>query len=158
MILNISRISLQYFLKDLDLKPYKPRLLQALNEDDLDRRLEFSQWILDSIQDDQILWTDEATFKTNTRVNRHNCVYWSDSSPHFVIEQELNVPQVIVWGGGVYMGEQSRRTACFEDSVTSEKVLQMLKTVSYYNFENIQPFEQWSGSKIVHHLTMIKLC
>jgi hypothetical protein len=48
-------------MKDLNLKPYKPRLLQALNEDDPDRRLE-----------------------------------WSDTNPHFIIEQELHVPQVIV--------------------------------------------------------------
>ncbi|CAF4499633.1 unnamed protein product [Rotaria sp. Silwood2] len=102
--LNISRTSLQRLMKDLNLKPYKSRLLQALNEDDPDRRLEFCEWILDSTQDDQtlldqILWTHEATFKTNGRVNRHNCVYWSDTNPHFIIEQELNVPQVIVWGG-----------------------------------------------------------
>ncbi|CAF3664629.1 unnamed protein product [Rotaria sordida] len=91
-------------MKDLNLKPYKPRLLQALNEDNPDRRLEFCEWILDSTQDDQtlldqILWTDEATFRTNDRVNRHNCVYWSDTNLYFIIEQELNVPQVIVWEG-----------------------------------------------------------
>ena len=63
-------------MKDLDLKSYKLRLSQALNENDPDRRLEFCEWILDSTQDDQtlleqILWTEEATFKTNDRVNRH---------------------------------------------------------------------------------------
>ena len=70
--LEISRSTLQRIMKDLNLKPYKPRLLQALNE---------------------------ATFQTNDRVNRHNCVYWSDSNPHFILEHELNVPRVIVWGG-----------------------------------------------------------
>jgi hypothetical protein len=54
-------------MKDLNLKPYIPRLLQALNEDDPDRRLEFGEWLLDSIQDDstlldRILCTDEAIF------------------------------------------------------------------------------------------------
>ena len=62
-------------MKDLNLKPYKPRLLQALNKDDFDRQLKFCTWILDSTQDDQILWTDETTFKTNGRVNKHNYVY-----------------------------------------------------------------------------------
>ncbi|CAF4247225.1 unnamed protein product, partial [Rotaria sordida] len=47
--LDISRSSVQRIMKELNLKPYKPRLLQALNEDDPDRRLEFSQWVLDSI-------------------------------------------------------------------------------------------------------------
>ncbi|CAF1169002.1 unnamed protein product [Rotaria sp. Silwood1] len=41
--LGISRTSLQRFMQDLNLKPYKPRLLQALNEDDPDRRLEFCE-------------------------------------------------------------------------------------------------------------------
>jgi hypothetical protein len=50
-------------------------LLQALNEDDPDRQLEFCERILDSTLLDQILWTDDATFQTNRRVNRHNCVY-----------------------------------------------------------------------------------
>ncbi|CAF1432786.1 unnamed protein product [Rotaria sordida] len=53
--LNISRTSLQRLMKGLNLKPYKPRLLQALNKDDPDRRLEFCEWILDSTQDDQTL-------------------------------------------------------------------------------------------------------
>ncbi|CAF0972421.1 unnamed protein product [Rotaria sp. Silwood1] len=102
--LHISRSSLQRIMKDLNLKPYKPRLLQSLNEDDPDRRLEFCEWILNSTEKDQtlldqILRTDEAIFKINGRINRHNCVYWSDANPHFIIEQELNVPQVIVWGG-----------------------------------------------------------
>lgn len=95
--LGISRSTLQRIKKDLGLKPYKPKLLQALNEDDPDRRLEFCEWILDSPEKDQnlldrILLTDEATFQTNGRVNRHNCVYWSDTNPHLVIERELNVP------------------------------------------------------------------
>ncbi|CAF4941144.1 unnamed protein product [Rotaria sp. Silwood1] len=102
--LGISRRSLQRLMQDLNLKPYKPRLLQALNEDDPDRRLEFCEWILNSTQEDptlldRILWTDEATFQINGCVNRHNCVYWSDTNPHFIIEQKLNVPQAIVWGG-----------------------------------------------------------
>jgi hypothetical protein len=40
----------------------------------------------------RILWTDEASFKLNGRINSHNNVYWSDSNPHEVIQEELNVP------------------------------------------------------------------
>ncbi|CAF1264566.1 unnamed protein product [Rotaria sordida] len=128
--LDISRSSVRRIMKELNLKPYKPRLLQALNEDDPDRRLEFSQWVLDSIREDpiildRILWTDEAIFQTNGRVNRHNCVYWSDTNPHFIIEQELNVPRVIVWGGIWSNGVVG--PFFFEDNVTSQTYLQMLK-------------------------------
>ena len=102
--LGLSRSSLQRLMQDLNLRPYKPRLLHALNEDDPDRRMEFCEWILNSTQEDptlldRILWTDEAIFQINGRVNRHNCVYWSDTNPHLIIEQELHVPQVVVWGG-----------------------------------------------------------
>ncbi len=44
--LNMSRTNLRRLMKDLKLKPYKPMLLQALNEDDPYRRLEFCEWIL----------------------------------------------------------------------------------------------------------------
>ncbi|CAF1374950.1 unnamed protein product [Rotaria sordida] len=142
--LGISRRSLGRLMQDLNLKSYKPRLLQALNEDDPDRRMEFCEWILDSTQEDptlldRILWTDEAIFQVNGRVNRHNCVYWSDTNLHLIIEQELNVPQVIVCGGigsngvvGPYF---------FEGNVTSEKYLQMLEDNMIPQLEKHSSFE-----------------
>ena len=39
--LNISQTSLHRILHDIDLKPYRPHLLHALNENDPDKRLEF---------------------------------------------------------------------------------------------------------------------
>jgi hypothetical protein len=47
----------------------------------------------------QILWTDEASFKLNGQINRHNSVYWSDSDPHEFIQEELNVTGLTVWVG-----------------------------------------------------------
>jgi hypothetical protein len=47
----------------------------------------------------RILWTDEASFKLTGRINSHNSVYWSDSNPHEVIQEELNVPSLTVWVG-----------------------------------------------------------
>jgi len=127
--LSISRSSLQRLMKDLNLKAYKPRLLHALNEDDPDRRVEFCEWILESSQEDptlldRILWTDEAIFQINGRVNRHNCVYWADTNPHLIIEQEIHVPQVIVWGGIWSNGVVG--PFFFEGNVTSEKYFRML--------------------------------
>jgi DNA-binding XRE family transcriptional regulator len=142
--LGISRSSLQRIMKDLKLKPYKPKLLQALNEDDPDRRMEFCEWILDSIEKnpnllDQILWTDEATFQLNGRVNRHKCVYWSDNNPHFIIEQELHTPRVIVWGGIWSNGVVG--PFYFEDTVTSDNYLQMLKNNIISQLEEHPNFE-----------------
>lgn len=86
---------------DLKLKPYRPKLLQALHEDDPDHRVEFcEQYIIrqeaDKIFYKRILWSDEATFKQNSHINRHNCVYWATENPHAVISHELNVPGVTV--------------------------------------------------------------
>jgi hypothetical protein len=72
--------------------------------DDPDHRIEFCEWLLqesshDSSLLDRIVWNDETIFQTNGRVNRYNCVYWSNTNPHLIIKQELNVPRVVVWGG-----------------------------------------------------------
>ena len=66
--LDFSRSSLQNCLRKLNMKPFRPRLLQALSEDDFDRRVEFCEmFAIRSTADpsfpDIILWTDEATFK-----------------------------------------------------------------------------------------------
>jgi hypothetical protein len=99
--LGISRTSYQKILKHLKLKPYRPRLSHAINEDDPDRRMEFCEWYLIRHEGNpdfskSVLWTDEACSKLNGRVNRHNCVCWSDTYPHEIIQEELNVPGVTV--------------------------------------------------------------
>jgi hypothetical protein len=77
-------------LKTLHLKP---TLLHALNEDGPYWRREFCEWYVIRSESDPnfyktILWSDEASFKLNGRVNKHNCVYWSPENPRFVIEEE----------------------------------------------------------------------
>ncbi|KAG8297535.1 hypothetical protein J6590_033059 [Homalodisca vitripennis] len=72
--------------KQLHLRPYRPTLLQGLNEDDPDRRVEFCE--LYTIQQEadpnfykSILWSDEATFKVNGRVNTQLCLLGFYESP-----------------------------------------------------------------------------
>ena len=77
----------------------KPRLLQALHEDDGNRRQEFCELMLEKFNAesdfiDKIIWSDEAMFKLNGHINRHNCIYWSDVNPKVVMEHELNLPGV----------------------------------------------------------------
>ena len=49
-----------------------------LNEDDPDRRIQFCDWCLVKCAEDaefpisKIVWSDEATFKLNGSINRHN--------------------------------------------------------------------------------------
>ncbi|KAJ4430139.1 hypothetical protein ANN_22349 [Periplaneta americana] len=80
------------------------RDVHALNEDDPDKRLEFCEWFLNMCDEredfqDLIVWSDEATFKLNGTINRHNCVYWTNENPHIFQEKGVNLPGVTVWCG-----------------------------------------------------------
>ena len=75
-------------MDDLGMKPYRPQLVHALNEDDNDRRLQICERFLAYVDDnpdilDDIIWSDKASFKLNGHVKRHNCVYWSNINPQF---------------------------------------------------------------------------
>ena len=43
----------------------------------------------------KIWWSDEACFKLNGYINRHNCTYWSQENPHVILEKD--VPEITVW-------------------------------------------------------------
>ena len=91
-------------LKDMKLRPYHPRLVNKLNEDDPDRRVEFAETWLGMLEDDpglerRVMWTDEAKFHISGHVNRHNCVYWRDTNREIVIEDDDKSRGVIVFGG-----------------------------------------------------------
>lgn len=99
--LDLSRTSLRQIMKELGLKACRPRLLHDLNEDDTDRGCEFAEIFLKLIADDslfvdRIVWTDEANFKLNGHVNRHNCLYYAVENPHVFITEEMNAPGVTV--------------------------------------------------------------
>ena len=130
MELNLSRSSLIRMMKELGLKPYRPQLLHALNEDDPDRRCEFADTFLNLIAADssflnRIVWMDEAIFKLNGHVNRHNCVYYAVENPHVIITEEMNASGVIVWTGiwvGGIIGP-----FFFHDNITADSCLEMLQ-------------------------------
>jgi hypothetical protein len=87
----------------------------------------------------RILWTDEASFKLNGRINRHNSVYWIDSNPHEVIQEELNVPSLTVWAGiwsGGIVGPYF-----FDGTVAGESYLEMLREFVFPELENSQLYD-----------------
>ncbi|XP_056422400.1 uncharacterized protein LOC130362248 isoform X2 [Hyla sarda] len=72
---GISRTSLRQILATHKSHPYKLQLLQHLNEDDPDRRTEFSEWAKQKLEQDpqftqMILFSDEANFYVNGEVNK----------------------------------------------------------------------------------------
>lgn len=101
---GISKSSVHRVMQRLKWKSYIPRLVQALNEDDPDRRLQFCEWYVSQCLNNpnypnKIVWSDEASFKLNGSINRHNCTYWGPENPHIIIEKHVNLPGITVWCG-----------------------------------------------------------
>lgn len=102
---NISQSSIVSFLKSEKYKPYKVHLVHELTEDDFDRRLQFSEEMLNICNNNEnfvnnILFSDEATFCLTGEVNRHNCRYWSSENPSWFLEHHTQYPQKVnVWVG-----------------------------------------------------------
>jgi len=83
---------------------FHPRLLHALNEDNPNRRVQYCEWFQNMVREDEefvgkMIWSDEAQFKLNGTVNRHNCVYWAPENPHVHVEKEVNLRGLNVWCG-----------------------------------------------------------
>lgn len=100
-----TRTSVHRNLKLIKFHPYKVHLVQELNEDDPDRRIEFCELMMDLNDRDQnffynIVFSDECTFTLNSEVNRHNYRYWSDTNPRWMQEFRIQYPQKVnVWAG-----------------------------------------------------------
>ena len=74
----------------VSLKPYKVQFVQELYEEDMHDRVEMCKTLISMLEDNQIqqnlFFSDEATFYLNGLVNKHNVRYWSDTNPHVTIE------------------------------------------------------------------------
>ena len=101
-------------------------LYQALNPEDFDRRLNYCNWMLGMIKENEeffleIPWTDKATFRSDGNLNRHNMHYWSDNNPHWLREvQHQGHWSLNVWCGilggtiiGPYFFDQPLNGAVF---------------------------------------------
>ena len=72
-------MSVQRIIRKLRFKLWRPRLVQELSEDDPDRRLQFCELFQDKFAENlNVIWSDEAQFKLNEEINRHNCVFYAD--------------------------------------------------------------------------------
>ena len=127
---GIPKSSAHHILKRINWKSYIPKLIHALNEDDPDRRAEFCEWYLGKCEEDaafpsKIVWSDEASFKLNGSINRHNCTYWAPENPHVTMEHHLNLPGVTVWCGISALGILG--PFFFDQTVTGDVYLNLLQ-------------------------------
>lgn len=103
--LDISQCTAGRILRKHHFHPYHVQLLQELKETDIIRRQTFCNWALQKIAEevnffDRVLFSDEATFRKNGNVNRHNFHYYSDKNPVFTREMDHQHRWSLnVWGG-----------------------------------------------------------
>lgn len=84
------------------MKPYRLKLVQALSEADKVKRIEFCEFVIEQMEKDQLfisklVFSDEATFHINGKVNRHNCRIWGTENPRETIQHERDSPKVNVF-------------------------------------------------------------
>lgn len=85
--------------------PYHIELHQELRNDDFERRVNFCQWISAQLEINPnflsyIMFSDEATFRSNGAVNRHNMHYYALDNPFWIRRmQNQNHWSINVWCG-----------------------------------------------------------
>ena len=129
----LSASSINKMLRDKS-KAYIARRFQLLNDDDIDRRLEFCEtWQTrlkeDSMFHQKIVWSNEAKFHINGSVHTHNCTFVSEENPNNPTEYTANSPSVNVWGA--VWNDEIVGPVFFETALTSEDYLKLLNKYVY---------------------------
>ena len=85
----------------LHMTPYKLQLVQHLQETDKPVRRDFciarQQKMEDDEFDDRLVFSDEATFHVNGKVNKHNTRIWGTENTHELLEHQRDSPKVTVF-------------------------------------------------------------
>ena len=131
--LQIPRSTVQKVLhKRLRFTPYRLQLVQRLYPQDRETRFNFCQGLQESMENyldllSKIIFSDEATFHLNGKVNRHNVRIWGTQNPHATLEIERNSPKVNVFCA---VTERSVYGPFFFEgpSITGQTYLEMLQT------------------------------
>lgn len=126
-IFNVSHTTVRRALKAARMKAYKIHPTQALSEDDFCDRLEMCSELLELFgNNEDICFSDEATFHTSGHVHRQNCRVWGYENPHATHQVIHQSPKVNVWCAlrkGQLFGPYF-----FDGNVTSEKYQHMLES------------------------------
>jgi hypothetical protein len=87
--------------KRLCMKPYQLQLLHDLKANDKVNRYDFCYEMQKRLEDDgfakKLIFSDETTFNTSGKVNRHNVHVWGSENPQVACEHELDSPKVNVF-------------------------------------------------------------
>ena len=142
--LQIPKSTLQRIVhKRLKLHAYKLQLVQRLEPNDMPKRVEFANTMLDRLGADpdfmtKIFFSDEATFHLSGKVNRHNVRIWGSENPHAIQEHVRDSPKMNVWCslshnkviGPFFFAEKTVRGTTYLD---------MLEQFFFPQIEQLQP-------------------
>lgn len=131
--IGVPKSTINDVLRRNSYHPYHLELHQELHEADFAQRVDFCNTILASITLDgnfvgKILFSDEATFKSNGSVNRHNMHYYATENPHWLRTiDHTNRWSLNVWAGilkdhviGPFFFEQTLTGVIYLDFLENE--------------------------------------
>lgn len=122
--LDISKTSVNRILRRHKFHPYHLELHHDLHGDDFQHRVEFCRIMLHKVNENPqfistVLFSDEATFKNNGSVNRHNMHYYSVVNPRWTRHINYqNQWSINVWGG--ILGNSVVGPFFFDEHLTGE--------------------------------------
>ena len=82
------------------MKPFKLQVAQAITAADKRKRKQFCVDMQEKLEDEfneRLVFSDEATFHTNGKVNGHNVSIWGEENPYATIKHEKDSPKVNVF-------------------------------------------------------------
>ena len=73
------------------MKPYKLQLVQAITAEDKQKRKQFCVDMQEKLEEEdeftkRLVFSDEATFHMNGKVNKHNVHIWGKENAHATVE------------------------------------------------------------------------
>ena len=111
------------------MKPYKLQVVQAITAADKRKRKQFYVDMKEKLEEDEfnerLVFSDEATFHTNGKVNRYNVRIWGEENPHVTTEHERDSPKVNVFCA--ISKNHVHGPFFFEGNVTGDVYLWMLQ-------------------------------
>lgn len=110
----------------LSLKPFKFKMLQALEDRDFEKRIEFGNWYYQNEPTiPNVLWSDEAYLHLDGGVSRYHCQIWSVNNPRQIMTKPLHPRKICVWIG--FTSTFCLEPYFFEGTITAASYLQMLQ-------------------------------
>lgn len=129
--LEICATTVQKILRKNKYRSYKITSSQVLFPDDYYRRMEFCEIMINKYNNNElffnnVLFTDEKTFRLHGHHNRGICRYWSRKNQHLNIATRTQYPQKVnVWAG--IIGNQIIGPFFIDGNLNGNRYLQLLE-------------------------------